>query len=340
MELLSKVSSAQDNSERRQLAREVVNLFFHAGQDTTQNQRDAFGDVLCRLLSDMAQSMRIELANKVSAQNGAPKKLVKALAVSEAEVAQPVLTRSPQLKVDDLIEVANTATTQHRLAISKREHLPECVTDSLIQFEENIVMQSVAANETARISDNGFSTLARNSGSDEQIMHALINREDLPPQTVRHKHGWRLQPAQQAQHPAVELRIALAVRGGTKEIQMGLHPSVDLGELCRDLRAGPPLKTPGLHLGQIRLRHKTVAAKGDPCGLLRPAQWRNQAGRRVLCEDRRHQHRLLMRLCNTEIRQIRFQLPLNPAFGIPDGLPMAQKPDLWKVTHRHILVNS
>ncbi|MCZ4270799.1 DUF2336 domain-containing protein [Maritalea porphyrae] len=186
MELLSKVSSAQDNSERRQLAREVVNLFFHAGQDTTQNQRDAFGDVLCRLLSDMAQSMRIDLANKVSAQSGAPTKLVKALAVSEAEVAQPVLTRSPQLKDDDLIEVANTATTQHRLAISKREHLPECVTDSLIQFEENIVMQSVAANETARISDNGFSTLARNSGSDEQIMHALINREDLPPKTAQH----------------------------------------------------------------------------------------------------------------------------------------------------------
>lgn len=186
MGLLCEVSTAQDNSKRRQLAREVVKLFFYAGDETTLSQRDAFGDVLCRLLSDMAQSIRIELANKVSEQDGAPVELVKALAVSEVEVAQSVLTRSRQLNDIDLIEVANTATTQHRLAISKRQHLPESVTDSLIQFEENLVMQSVAANDTASISTKGFSTLARNSSSDEQIMHALINREDLPPTTARH----------------------------------------------------------------------------------------------------------------------------------------------------------
>jgi len=186
MELLQKVSSAQDNNERRQLAREVVRLFFYVGSDTSHGQKDAFGDVLCRLLSDMAQSMRIELATNVCDQTNAPTQLIKALAKCELEVAEPVLKRSPLLKDEDLVEVANSSSTEHRLAISKRECLTQTVTNSLIQFEEGVVMQSVVANETARISDGGFNTLVRNSESDEKLLQALIVREDLPLQTAQH----------------------------------------------------------------------------------------------------------------------------------------------------------
>jgi len=186
MELLNKVSSAQNNNQRRELAHEVVRLFFHAGTTATHEQRDQFGDVLCRLLGDMAQSMRIELSNQICDATEAPTLLIKTLASSEAEVAQPVLSGSPLLTDTDLIVVANSTTTAHRLAISKRQDLTSSVTDSLIRFEENMVMQSVAANETASISEAGFSTLARNSSSDEQLMHALVKREDLPQKTARH----------------------------------------------------------------------------------------------------------------------------------------------------------
>ncbi|MFT6657777.1 DUF2336 domain-containing protein [Maritalea sp.] len=186
MELLNKVGTVQSNGERRKLAHEVVNLFLHTQGSTSQGQRNVFGDVLCRLLNDMAHSMQIELSNKVCATTTAPPKLVRALAVSTIDVAEPVLTRSSQLRETDLIEVANSATTDHRLAISKREYLSENVTDSLIKFEEGVVMQAVAANDTANISSGGFSTLAKNSGSDAQIMQALINREDLPPKTAEH----------------------------------------------------------------------------------------------------------------------------------------------------------
>ncbi len=187
MELLEKVKSAQDNSERRKLAHEVVKLFLHSNGRASDEQVGVFGEVLCRLLSEMAQSVQVELANQVCDSCGSPLDLVKALAFAEdVEVAQPVLQRSEQLEDSDLVEVANKASTEHRLAISKREHLSEKVTDNLIKFEEGVVMESVAQNETANISSVGFSTLARNSETDERILRALIIREDLPVETAQH----------------------------------------------------------------------------------------------------------------------------------------------------------
>jgi len=187
MELLEKVKSAQDNSERRKLAHEVVKLFLHSNGRATNEQVGVFGEVLCRLLSEMAQSVQVELANQVCDSCGSPLDLVKALAFADdVEVAEPVLQRSKQLEDADLIEVANKASTEHRLAISKREHLTASITDNLIKFEEGVVMQSVAENGTAAISSDGFSTLARNSETDERIMRALVTREDLPEETAQH----------------------------------------------------------------------------------------------------------------------------------------------------------
>jgi len=185
MELLAKLSSAQDNSERRKLAHEVVKLYFHTGATVSDEQKDAFSEVLCNLLNDLGQDMQLELSNKVSETNDAHSDLVRKLAFSSAETAAPVLTRSAQLNEEDLIQVANNATIDHRLAISKREFLSENVTDSLIKFEENVVMRSVAENETASISDKGFSTLARNSKNDEKMFAALVGRQDLPEHTAQ-----------------------------------------------------------------------------------------------------------------------------------------------------------
>lgn len=181
MDILASIGTAKDSEGRRELARQVATLFFVAEERGLEaGQSDKFGEVLCKLLAEMTLENQIGLSEKMSVSPNAPRDLARALAMSEIDIAQSMIRNSTVLRDDDLIEISQSTSTDHRLAMSKRENLSAGVTDSLISFEEGVVMRSVASNKTAQISDTGFSTLARNANGDAELLQQLAQRPDLP----------------------------------------------------------------------------------------------------------------------------------------------------------------
>ncbi len=181
MSVFSRLNEVDDAGRRRELAQEVASLFFFAEKrGLERGQINDFGHIMCRLLDALEVDERVDLSLRMSASDNAPRDLAMTLANSEIEVARPMLTNSTVLGEDDLVSIAESKGLGHRLAISERENLSERVTDTLISFEEYAVMRSVAGNDTARISETGYSTLIRHSSDDVTLTTCLARRVDLP----------------------------------------------------------------------------------------------------------------------------------------------------------------
>ena len=120
----------------------------------------AFDEVILRLARNLEFRARLELSEHLADHAMAPRRVVRDLAFDDdGAVAAPVLSRSPRLSEDDLLAVAQEKGQAHLLALSRRVSLSERITDVLIDRGDTRVVRSVADNEGARFSEQGFSAL-------------------------------------------------------------------------------------------------------------------------------------------------------------------------------------
>ncbi|MFX5438043.1 DUF2336 domain-containing protein, partial [Acinetobacter baumannii] len=85
------------------------------------------------LLEHIENSAKALLANRLAPIDTAPPQTIRTLAFDDLiEVAGPVLTLSPRLDDDTLIETARSKSQAHLLAISNRKTLSGAVTDVLV----------------------------------------------------------------------------------------------------------------------------------------------------------------------------------------------------------------
>jgi uncharacterized protein (DUF2336 family) len=89
-----------------------------------------------------------------------------------------VLTASPRLTDNDLIDIASTKTQAHLLAISARPQIGPAVTDVLPQRGDRD--HKLAGNSGAEFSETRFETRVRHSERDDQLAEKVGVRLDVP----------------------------------------------------------------------------------------------------------------------------------------------------------------
>src|SRR5712671_5965395 len=116
-------------SEKRvDMLRRVTDLFVGGANVYTEEHVALFDDVIGRLSRGIEAKVRAELSNRLAPIANAPLTVIKALGADDAiEVAAPVLTQSSRIRDEDLVEIINTKSQVHLLAISNREHIPHVV---------------------------------------------------------------------------------------------------------------------------------------------------------------------------------------------------------------------
>jgi uncharacterized protein (DUF2336 family) len=176
--------------KRLDAAKRVTNLFVSSAGIFNAEQIDLFDDVLERLIKTIEiraladVSARIALA-EISVQLApiaqAPPSVVRRLAKNdEIAVAGPVLTESPRLSSEELVEIAETKGEQHLLAISGRWWLKEVVTDALLARRYPTVSRRIVNNPGARVSAAGFAIIMTQAESDPELAVETGIRVDLP----------------------------------------------------------------------------------------------------------------------------------------------------------------
>jgi len=141
---------------------------------------DAYAEIVCRLLDDVATEVRKELSQRVAPIDHFPGKVVRRLATDEAaEVATPMLEHSPVLTESDLIGIVEMMMPDHTRAISRRKSLNEKLTDVLAKRGDIETMRSMAANPGAKFSPKTYRLVAEKAKTDVGLQESLVERDDL-----------------------------------------------------------------------------------------------------------------------------------------------------------------
>ena len=173
-------------ARRAETLRRITTLFLDGARHFNDDHVQLFGDVFSRLIDEIEAKARAELSQRLATVGNAPPELVCRLARDDdISVAGPVLQQSSRLDEADLLEIAETKSQAHLLAIAGRTGIAERVTNVLVRRGDNNVARSVAENKGARLSDDGFNALVARSETDAELAETVGLRHDIPPATFR-----------------------------------------------------------------------------------------------------------------------------------------------------------
>ncbi|WP_436640390.1 DUF2336 domain-containing protein [Microbaculum sp. FT89] len=245
------VALSQDPApeKRRQLLREVADLFLNDVETYSDRSLVLFTDVLTGLLKQVDESTRAEIAERLSDAPNAGEALHMFLAYDEVEVAGPVLRNSRHLSDEVLVDIAEHKGQAHRLAIAMRETLTESVTDILIAKGESPVLRAVTGNFGASISTSSFATLADHARTDDTLLDAMSYRADMPRQVADTVLNLLPEDAR--------IRLAALLAADREAVRPLMEKAAALTKQKKMSRALERLETKGL-IRQVRQKEMTL----------------------------------------------------------------------------------
>ena len=168
-------------SKRGRILHEVVDLFLERPTAYTGEQLEVFQHVMFKLMDQVDLEVRAHLSERLAPGELTPPQIARHLASDAAiAVAGPMLSQSPCLDDEFLVESAKTKSQEHLLAISTRSSIGSRVTDVLVDRGDRMVVMTLAANNGARFSETGHSTLVERASDDQELAHRVWCRPDIP----------------------------------------------------------------------------------------------------------------------------------------------------------------
>lgn len=175
-----------DPIRRVETLRRMTDLFIEQSPHLKEMHVEVFDEVILRLARDLEFKARIELSDRMADVANAPRQVVRDLAFDQdILVAGPILERSKRLDEEDLVKIAKDRGQDHLFALSQRTTLSERLTDILVDRGDRRVVRSVASNEGARFSEQGFSQLLEKAREDEALQRIVRARCDIPPRQMQ-----------------------------------------------------------------------------------------------------------------------------------------------------------
>lgn len=184
LERLVHLAKETSSDTRRDLLRQMTDVFMESPEDHTEAETEHFDTILTQVAADVEVALRTELAERLADVDAAPKGLINQLARDDFSVAEPVLSRSSVLSDDDLVDIVRERGMEHMNAIATRPTVSPAVSDEIVERGDMGVLRSLAGNDGARFSQQGAVRIADRSVGDEQLQNALVSRADLPTEVV------------------------------------------------------------------------------------------------------------------------------------------------------------
>jgi len=168
----------------------------------TPAQRRVAEDIFRTAVYDGEALVRSVLADSLKRIGGVPRDIVLTLARDEAQVARPVLSCSPLLSEDDLLEIAGTGSRSHRLAIAERDNLSPALSEALYKSRDAIVVRRLLANDGAAIAEGLQHAILDTLGNAPGIVETMARRRRLPVSVLERLQHYRIAERPRAQAPA------------------------------------------------------------------------------------------------------------------------------------------
>jgi uncharacterized protein (DUF2336 family) len=174
------LANEASSEKRRELLREVTDLFLADAPGYSANEREHFDVIMRSVARDMEDAVRRELAQRLADLPSAPEGLIRQLANDDFRVAEEVLRKSPVLCETDLVAIIQAKGQEEMAAIATRKDVTAVVSDALVERGDDTVLVKLVSNESAKFSNGGFQKIVERSEQNEALQKPLIARADLP----------------------------------------------------------------------------------------------------------------------------------------------------------------
>ena len=144
-------------------------------------ERAVTGDLLVEMLRLAAPNERMRVAARLAPLAELPNSLARLLLRDEPAVAGLLIEQCASLSDADLVSCARDAEPEHRFLMASRRGLSEVVTETLISFGEDAVIEAVLRNTTARLSQSAVEGVVGLSRIAPILSAHLLKRPELRP---------------------------------------------------------------------------------------------------------------------------------------------------------------
>ncbi len=177
--LQSSLQASQNASTslRAEYASALVRAYLHG---EFADERDEAEKWLFALLDDPSALVRRALAESLASAESAPPDLALGLACDQSDIAALVLSRSPMLTDEQLIDCAAIGESAAQTAIASRPRLSAAVAAALAEIGSREALIALAANEGANLPGFTLRRMIERFGADGQLREALLGRAWLP----------------------------------------------------------------------------------------------------------------------------------------------------------------
>lgn len=173
------------HSERDQLFRNMAKLFSYVSERCDDDQVAQYDEALCLLAELVEVEARAHVAKLLAPLQRAPGTVVVKLANDAIEVARPLLEFSNVLSDDDLIDIIENKTEEHRLAIAGRAEINERVGEAIVAHGEVGSVIKFVRNTNAEIGRATLEKLVARASQDAAIAEDLRNRAEIDWKSLR-----------------------------------------------------------------------------------------------------------------------------------------------------------
>lgn len=168
------------SEKRRELLREVTDLFFDTQGNRSGTESILIGEVLQAVATEMQEGVLAELAERFADAPDAPLGLMRDLANHAFSVAEPVLQRSTVLTDEDLLRIVSDRSQDHIRAVAQRPEVSERVSDAIVTVGDDFALDALLRNDGARLSRSGMEQAVDRARSNQMLHESVVGRSDLP----------------------------------------------------------------------------------------------------------------------------------------------------------------
>ena len=174
------LARTSDSAQRRELLREVTDLFFETSGQRNDRENALFDDVLQLVAAEMQDGVLAELSEVFADAPDAPVGLMRDLANHSFEIARPILQRSRVLDDQTLLQIVNYQSQNHIKAVAQRPDVSEAVSDAIVRFGDDHALDALIRNDGAKISRGSMETAVDRARRNSLLHDAVVTRRDLP----------------------------------------------------------------------------------------------------------------------------------------------------------------
>jgi len=172
------------------LAGKLADLFLAGEVTLTEREEDMVNELIDMLVKTEDLTVRHEIVKRFADIKHLPRKTALSLACGAIDIARSVLTNSLSLTDDDLISIVETQSADHACAVAMRAEVNEAVADALVTTGSLRVMQIVAENLGAHLSQRALGILSETARVVASLQKPIMNRPELTPDVASRLYWW------------------------------------------------------------------------------------------------------------------------------------------------------